>query len=104
MATKTPARRRRFAANTPRARRIRWTEAAPFHVVSRHLAGTLLGYDIYCKNRRFLRHVRKYDDLGAGSDLTPPLTRPQVYAIVRLLNGEQAMRKWADRFGDPYVG
>lgn len=89
----------------PKPPKKHWTEAEPFHVGTRHINGTFVGYDIYVKNRLFLRQAAGADT-GAtadSNDLTPRLKRHEAYAIARLLNAEQAMRKWADRFGDPYA-
>lgn len=77
----------------------------PFHVGARHINRTHVGYDIYCKNRLFLRQASGADT-GAtadSNDLTPRLKRHQAYAIARLLNNETEMLKWAEKFGDPYA-
>lgn len=81
--------------------RERWTETAPFHVVHRRRNKVHVGYDIYCKNRPFLRQVAKVD--VGDLDITPRLKRHEAYALARVLNDEESLRKWADKFGDPYV-
>lgn len=77
-----------------------WRETAPFHVVDRKVDGSHVGYDIFCKNRPFLRQVASDPAL---EHVTPRLKRHEAYALARLLNQQKAMRKWADKFGDPYM-
>jgi hypothetical protein len=77
-----------------------WQEAAPYHVVARKVNGAHQGYDLFCKNRPFLRQIQTDP---AFEHVTPRLKRPEAYAIVRLLNTSTAARKWAAKFGDPYA-
>jgi hypothetical protein len=81
------------------------TEEAPFHVVDRKTNGSHEGYDIYCKNRPFLRQVAEMEsteDANVEVEATPRLKRHEAYAIARLLNQQTEMLKWAKKFGDPY--
>ena len=77
-------------------------EKNPFHVVGRHINGVHVGYDIHCKNRPFLRQVSSLE-IPENEGITPRLKRHEAYAIARLLNEQTDMRKWANKFGDPYV-
>lgn len=95
------ARTRSSPPKPPRPPRKPWTDAAPFHVATRHINGAFAGYDVYVKNRLFLRQVSA--DAAETDVRTPRLKRHEAYAIARLLNGEQSLRRWADKFGDPYV-
>ena len=78
----------------------RWSDREPFHVVQRKVDTAHRGYDIFCKNRPFLRQVT---DDPAFDAVAPPLKRHEAYAIVRVLNGQRDLRKWAEKFDDPYV-
>jgi hypothetical protein len=77
-------------------------EKDPFHVVDRKVNDSHVGYDIYCKNRPFLRQVQDGEP-SADKEATPRLKRHEAYAIARVLNSQTEMRKWADKFGDPYA-
>lgn len=71
---------------------------------ARHIGGTHAGYDIYCKNRLFLRQAGGIDVgmTDESTELTPRLKRHEAYAIARLLNQEKDMLRWAKKFSDPY--
>lgn len=73
----------------PKAR----TWKSPFHVVARKVNDVHVGYDIYVNNNKFL----------STADTRFPLKRHEAYAICRLLNKETRSRRWAEKFGDPYV-
>lgn len=97
MASHRSARAKRRATAKPA-----WRDHSPFHVVARKINGAHVGYDIYCKNRPFLRQVAPLD---AGEEMreTPRLKRHEAYALARVLNEQRDFLKWADKFGDPYV-
>lgn len=69
----------------------------PFHVVHLKHEGKHAGYDVYVNNVPFLTRSA---DWPPHKDLR--LTRPEAYAIVKLLNKERRGYKWADKFVDPY--
>lgn len=88
------------------------TEQAPFHVVDIKHNGSHVAYEIHCKNRPFLRQAVEPEPAanplapaarGKQGRGTPRLKRHEAYAIARLLNGETTLRKWADKFDDPYT-
>lgn len=65
----------------------------PFHVVPKKMNGVHIGYDIYVNNLLFL----------TAGDTRMRLMRHEAYAICKLLNYQKHSRKWAQKFGDPYV-
>lgn len=73
-------------------------EKEPFHPVAIRRNDKHVGYDIYVKNVPFLKQNTDDDE---GKLL--PLKRHEAYAIAALLNKERRLRKWADKFADPYV-
>lgn len=98
--------RAKARARDPRTQK-NWRESEPFHVVPRHIIDNdqvkrVWGYAIMCCNRDFLSTPRDDNSRVGEAAHQIRLSRPQAYAITKLLNSDRRLRKWAERFQDPY--